>query len=88
MKELIILILKIIAPISFTQGLKISSRQAMIYFKERPWLMLRSLLAVLVLVPAAALAIILLLKPSPGVAINQEIGTATIIVAQVDKRAG
>ena len=58
------------ALIVFTQGLKISPRQAMIYFKERPWLMLRSLLAVLVLVPAAALAIILLLKPSPGVAIG------------------
>jgi bile acid:Na+ symporter, BASS family len=32
--------------------------------------MLQSLLAVLVLVPAAALAIILLLKPSPGVAVG------------------
>ena len=75
MKEHIIPILKIIAPISvalivFAQGLKISPRQAMMYFKERPGLMLRSLLAVLVLVPAAALAIILLLKPSPEVAIG------------------
>jgi BASS family bile acid:Na+ symporter len=81
MKEFIIPILKIIAPISvalivFTQGLKISPRQAMIYFKERPWLMLRSLLAVLVLVPAAALAIILLLRPSPGVAV----GLAILVV--------
>ena len=75
MKELIIPTLKIIAPISvalivLAQGLKISPRQAMMYFKKLPGLMLRSLLAVLVLVPAVALAIILLLKPSPGVAIG------------------
>jgi predicted Na+-dependent transporter len=75
MKEIIITTLKIIAPISvalvvFAQGLKISPSQVMIYFKERPWLMLRSLVAVLVLVPAAALAIILLLKPSPAVAVG------------------
>jgi len=68
MKELIITILKIVAPLSvavivFAQGLKISPSQVVVYFKERPWLMLRSLVAVLVLVPAAALAIILLLKP-------------------------
>lgn len=75
MKELIITILKLIAPISvavvvFAQGLEISPSQVMIYFKERQGLMLRSLLAVLVLVPAVALVIILLLKPSPGVAIG------------------
>ena len=62
MKELIITILQILAPISvalivFAQGLKISPSQVMIYFKERPWTMLRSLVAVLVLVPAAALAV-------------------------------
>jgi bile acid:Na+ symporter, BASS family len=75
MKEIIVPILKIIAPIAvalivFAQGLKVSPSQVMMYFKERPWLMLRSLVAVLVLVPAAALAIILLLKPAPEVAIG------------------
>jgi len=51
MKELIISILKIIAPVSvafvvFAQGLKISPSQMLNYFNERRWLMLRSLLAV------------------------------------------
>jgi len=75
MKEIIIPILKIVAPIAvalivFAQGLKVSPSEVMTYFTERPWLMLRSLVAVLVLVPAAALAIILLLKPSPEVAVG------------------
>jgi bile acid:Na+ symporter, BASS family len=74
-KELIITILKIVAPLSvalavFAQGLKISPSQVMGYFQERPWLMLRSLVAVLVLVPAAALAIILFLEPSREVAVG------------------
>ena len=42
----------------------------MAYFKERPGPILRSLVAVLVLVPLAALGIIMLLKPSPAVAIG------------------
>jgi BASS family bile acid:Na+ symporter len=75
MKELIIEILKIVAPISvalivFAQGLGIAPGQVLGYWKERPGLMLRSLVAMLVLVPAAALAFILLLKPSTGVAIG------------------
>jgi BASS family bile acid:Na+ symporter len=75
MKEVIIPTLKIIAPIAvalivFAQGLKVSPSEVMIYFKERPWLILRSLVAVLVLVPAAALAIILLLKPAREVAVG------------------
>lgn len=75
MNEIIIPTLKIIAPISvalivFAQGLKVSPTQVMDYFKDRPGLILRSLFAVLVLVPAAALAIILLLKPAPEVAIG------------------
>ena len=48
MKETILSILKIIAPLSvalivFAQGLKISSGEVMNYFKERPWLIVRSL---------------------------------------------
>jgi len=75
MKDLIITILKITTPFSvaflvFAQGLTISPSQVMSYFKERPALILRSLVAVLVLVPLAALGIVLLLKPSPAVAIG------------------
>jgi BASS family bile acid:Na+ symporter len=74
-KDLIITTLKIVAPISvalivFAQGLKISPGRVGDYFKHQPWLILRSLVAVLVLVPLAALAIILLLKPSPEVAVG------------------
>jgi len=73
-KELVITTLKIIAPISvalivFAQGLKISPGRVGDYFKDRPWLILRSLVAVLILVPVVALAIILLLKPAPEVAV-------------------
>jgi BASS family bile acid:Na+ symporter len=75
MKELIIEILKIVAPVSvalivFAQGLGIAPGQVLGYWKERPGLMLRSLVAMLVLVPAVALGLILLLKPSVGVAIG------------------
>jgi len=75
MKELIIAILKITTPFAvaflvFAQGLQVSPSQVMVYFKERPGLILRSLVAVLVLVPLAALGIIMLLKPSPAVAIG------------------
>ena len=75
MREVIVPILGIIASIGvvlimFAQALKLSPSEVMVYFKERPWLILRSVFAVLVLVPAAALAIILLLKPAPEVAVG------------------
>jgi BASS family bile acid:Na+ symporter len=75
MKELIVDILKVVAPLSvafivFSQGLSIAPSLVAAYFRERPGLMLRSLIGTLVLVPAAALALILVLKPSPGVAIG------------------
>ena len=75
MKDLIVDILKIITPISvalvvFCQGLTVPPGEVGAYFKERPWLILRSLAAVLILVPAAALALILVLKPSPAVAVG------------------
>jgi BASS family bile acid:Na+ symporter len=74
-KDLIIEILKVVAPISvalivFAQGLKISPGQVLDDFKQRPGRMLQSLGAVLVLVPAAALGIILLLEPPPAVAMG------------------
>jgi BASS family bile acid:Na+ symporter len=75
MKDLVVEILKIVAPVSvalivFAQGLSIAPGRVRLYFMERPKLMVRSLIAVLVLVPAAALALILLLKPAPAVAIG------------------
>jgi|WetSurMetagenome_2_1015567.scaffolds.fasta_scaffold224082_1 bile acid:Na+ symporter, BASS family len=68
MKDIILSILKVIAPLSvalivFAQGLKISSGEVMTYFKERPWLIIRALAAVLILVPVVALVIIIVLKP-------------------------
>jgi BASS family bile acid:Na+ symporter len=75
MKEIILEIIKIVAPLSvafivFSQGLGITPGRVAAYFRDQPGLMLRSLIAVLVLVPLAAIALILLLKPSPGVAIG------------------
>lgn len=81
MKGTIIGTLQIIVPLSvavvmFVQGLGISPVQVLKFFKERPGLMLRSLVAGLVLVPAAALAIIFVLIPSHGVAIGLAIMVA------------
>jgi BASS family bile acid:Na+ symporter len=75
MKELIVEILKIVTPVSvalivFAQGLGIAPSQVGTFFKEQPGLMLRSLIATLVLVPAAALALIVALEPAAGVAIG------------------
>jgi BASS family bile acid:Na+ symporter len=75
MKDIILEILKIVAPVSvalivFSQGLGIAPGRVAAYFREQPGLMLRSLLATLVLVPLAAIGLILLLKPSPSVAIG------------------
>jgi predicted Na+-dependent transporter len=68
-------ILKIVAPISvalivFAQALGIDPKLVVAYFMERPGTMLRSLAAALVVVPAAALGLILLLEPAPGLAIG------------------
>ena len=56
--------------VMFAQGLKLALGQSLVYFKEHPWLMLRSLGVVLVLVPVAALAIIVLLEPAPAVVVG------------------
>ncbi|HRI04824.1 MAG TPA: bile acid:sodium symporter [Pyrinomonadaceae bacterium] len=75
MKDTIVSILKIVAPLSvalivFAQALKIPMSQVTDYFKERLAVMLRGLIAVLVVVPILALAIIMILKPSPEVAVG------------------
>jgi BASS family bile acid:Na+ symporter len=54
----------------FAQGLSIDPKRVVAYFQERPWMMLRSLAAALVVVPAAALGLILLLEPAPGLAVG------------------
>lgn len=74
MKDLVVNILKIVAPLSvalivLSEGLGIAPRQVLDYFNKRTGLIARALVAALVLVPAAALALILLLKPSPAVGI-------------------
>jgi bile acid:Na+ symporter, BASS family len=75
MKDLIVSCIKVAAPLSvaavmFAQGLGIAPNLVASYFRTRPWLLLRSLVAAVVLVPAAALAIILLLKPALGSAVG------------------
>ena len=75
MRDLIIEGLKIIAPLSvalivFAQALGISPSGVVAFVRDRPLVMLRSLVAALVLVPAAALGLILVLKPAPAVAIG------------------
>ena len=75
MRDLIIEGLKIIAPLSvalivFAEALGISPAGVVAFFRERPVVMLRSLVAALILVPAAALGLILALDPPPAVAIG------------------
>jgi bile acid:Na+ symporter, BASS family len=74
-RDLIIEGLKIIAPVSvalivFAEALGISPAGVVAFFRDRPVVMLRSLVAALILVPAAALGLILALDPPPAVAIG------------------
>ena len=75
MRDLIVDGLQIIAPLSvalivFAQALGIAPTQVIAFFRERSGVMLRSLFAALVLVPAAALGLILLLEPKPAIAVG------------------
>jgi BASS family bile acid:Na+ symporter len=75
MKDIIVDILEIVAPLSvacivFAQGLGIAPSLVLGLFKGRLGLMMRILVAVLVLVPAAALAILVGLHPDPALAIG------------------
>src|SRR4051812_23813119 len=75
MKDLIADTLRVVIPLAvacvvFAQGLSIAPRLVLAYFNERPGLMLRSLVAALVVVPAVALALILALRPTPAVGIG------------------
>lgn len=75
MKAILIPVITIAAPLAvalvvFTQGLGIASGSVLAYFRKQPALILQSLVATVVVVPVAALALILMLKPSPGLAIG------------------
>jgi bile acid:Na+ symporter, BASS family len=74
-RDLIIEGLKVIAPLSvalivLAEAVGISPGGVVAFFKDRPIVMLRSLVAALILVPAAALALILVLQPVPSVAVG------------------
>lgn len=82
MKEIVSEVIKIGLPLSlmavmFALGLKLALGQSLVFFKEQPGLMVRSLGVVLVLVPLAALAIILLLDPAPAVMVGLVIVAAS-----------
>ncbi len=96
MKELILNTVKIGLPLSvaasmFAQGLSIVPSQ-LVLCRQRPLLMLWSLVVVLFLVPVAALVIILLLKPAPAVAIGLAILVASpaapMMLVKVPKTGG
>ena len=76
----------------FTQGLRLKLGGGLATFKDRPLVMLRSLVVVLVLVPIAALAIILLLKPPTGTVIALAIlaasPAATFQLRNIYKKGG
>lgn len=82
MKEFILGIVKLGLPLSvaismLAQGLALTPGQERALFREHPLLMVWSLVVVLVLVPIAVLAIILLLNPSRAVAIGLAILAAS-----------
>jgi BASS family bile acid:Na+ symporter len=66
----------------FAQGLDIPLNH-LAYFRKHPGLLLRSLIAVVVLVPAAALLIILLIRPSSAVMVGLAILAASPAAPQM-----
>jgi BASS family bile acid:Na+ symporter len=73
-KEIVVLAVQVVAPIAvalimFAQALKVSAREVAAYFKDHPWLIARSLLATLVLAPAAVLGVLLVMKPERALSI-------------------
>jgi len=81
-----------VAAVVFSQGLGISPRLVRGYFRERPWMIVRSLLAALVVVPAISLALILVLEPAPGLAIGLAIlvacPPAPLMIATAPRKGG
>ena len=96
-RDLIIEGLKIVAPLSvalivFAEALGISPSGVAAFFRDRPLVMLRSLVAALILVPAAARAIILVLKPAPATAVGLAIlvacPPAPLMIKAATKKGG
>jgi len=96
-RDLIIEGLKIFAPLSvalivFAEALGISPTAVVAFFRDRPLVMLRSLVAALIIVPAAALALILVLDPAPAVAIGLAIlvacPPAPLMIKAATKKGG
>jgi len=96
-RDLIIEGLKIVAPLSvalivFAEALSISPSGVVAFFRDRPFVVLRSLFAALILVPAAALALILLLKPAPAVGVGLAIlvacPPAPLMIKAATKKGG
>ena len=97
MRDLIIEGLKIVAPLSvalivFAEALGISPSGVVSFIRDRPLVVLRSLLAALILVPAAALALIVLLKPAPAVGVGLAIlvacPPAPLMIKAATKKGG
>jgi predicted Na+-dependent transporter len=96
-RDLIIEGLRIVAPLSvalivFSEALSISPSGVIAFFRDRPAVMLRSLLAALILVPAAALGLILVLEPAPAVAVGLAIlvacPPAPLMIKTATKKGG
>ena len=74
MRELLLEVIRTGMPLAliatlFSQGLRLSPGRQLAFVRERPLLMLWSMAVVVVLVPVAALIIVMLLRPSPPVSI-------------------
>jgi BASS family bile acid:Na+ symporter len=74
-KELVLNVVNVVTPVAvalvmFAQALKVSAGEVTAYFRQHPWLIVRSLVATLALVPAAVLCVILVMKPAPGVGVG------------------
>jgi len=97
LRNLIIDGLRIIAPLSvalivFAETLAIAPSDVLAFFRDRPGVVLRSLVAALILVPAAALALIMVLDPTPAVAIGLAIlvacPPAPLMIKTAPKKGG
>ena len=97
MREFIIDSLRIVAPLAvalivFAEALSIAPSRVVMFFRDRPAVMLRSLFAALILVPAAALGLILALDPAPAVAIGLAIlvacPPAPLMIKAATKKGG
>jgi BASS family bile acid:Na+ symporter len=97
LRDLVIDLLKVIAPLSvalivFAQALGIEPSRVIAFFRERPGVIVRSLATALLLVPAAALGIILVFDPAPALAVGLAIlvacPPAPLMIKSAPKKGG